>query len=62
MRTERTSSPFRWPTLPVRSTLAVDRLMGRRGMRMGAARGVGAAILALWLSLPAVANADEPFS
>jgi uncharacterized membrane protein YgcG len=31
-------------------------------MRMGAARGVGAAILALWLWLPGVANADEPFS
>lgn len=31
-------------------------------MRMGVACGVGAATLALWLSMPGVANADEPFA
>jgi uncharacterized membrane protein YgcG/exonuclease VII small subunit len=31
-------------------------------MRMSVARGVGAVVLALWLSIPGVANADEPVS
>ena len=31
-------------------------------MLTGVARGVGAVVLALWLSMPAAANADEPFS
>lgn len=31
-------------------------------MRIGAARGSGAVVLALWLSAPGVAEADEPFS
>lgn len=31
-------------------------------MPRGIARGVGAVLLALWLSMPGVANADEPFS
>ena len=31
-------------------------------MPRGAARGVGAVVLTVWLSMPGPANADEPFS